>query len=218
MIIAVDGPDGAGKTTQVAQLAEWLTDQGVACHVVSKWDVFDPALHPEARFLRGTVPDELRVCVPEMPPAARSLFVMWLHAEAAARAARLGRDSVVLLDGFWMKHAAAELAHGGDPAVVEAVVAALGPVDAVVYLDIEPGEALDRKGGAISPYECGLDPERDPSSFVVQQSAIRARLLAWAERDGWLRVEPASRDETQRRIRAVVAELLGLPAAAVAPG
>lgn len=209
MIVAIDGPDGAGKSTHVRMLAAWLAAAGVPCHVVSKWDVLDAAHHPEARFLRGTDRSELGVCVAEMPALARPLFVLWLYAETAARAARLAGDGIVVLDGFWMKHAAAELVYGADAAVVDAAVASFGPVDAVLYLDIEPEEALARKGGAVTPYECGLDAALDPARFVAQQTAIRARLLEWADRDGWARIRPGPVDAMQDEIRAVVGRLVG---------
>lgn len=208
MIIAIDGPDGAGKTTQVRMLRDWLAVRGVDCEVVSKWDVFDPTRHPDARFLRGTDRAELGVCVAEMPPVARSLFVLWMYAQTAARAARVAERTLVILDGFWMKHAAAELAYGCDRALVEAALASFGSVDTVVYLDIEPAEALRRKGGALTPYECGLDAGLDPSRFLAQQTAIRARLLEWAERDGWLQVDTTSVDATQQRIRQLVADVI----------
>jgi dTMP kinase len=208
VIVAVDGPDGAGKSTHVAMLHEWMREQGIPCEVVGKWDVFDPDLHPEARFLRGVELSELRVCVAEMPTPARSLFVRWLYAEAAARAARLAGEHVVVLDGFWMKHAAAEVAYGADPELIDALVSSLGEVDAVLYLDVTPEEALRRKQGSLTPYECGLDGDRDPARFLAVQTAIRERLLGWAERDGWLCVTARSVEDVQREIRELVRGLL----------
>jgi dTMP kinase len=206
VIVAIDGPDGAGKSTHVELLRGWLERCGVDCTVVSKWDVLDAEHHPEARFLRETDRQELTACVAEMPRPARSLFIMWLYAETAARAARV--PGVVLLDGFWMKHAAAELAYGADRDLVEAIVAKLGAVDAVLYLDVTPEEALRRKGGALTPYECGLDAGRDSAKFLARQAAIRDQLLEWADRDGWLRVEGVTVEEVQTEIRRLVSELL----------
>lgn len=208
MIVAIDGPDGAGKSTHVELLRGWLERRGVACTVVSKWDVLDADVHAEARFLRGTDRGELTACVAEMPLPARSLFIGWLYAETAARAARVSGDGVVLLDGFWMKHAAAELEYGADRTLVEAIVGALGGVDAVLHLDVTPEEALRRKRGSLTPYECGLDAGRDAGKFLARQAAIRSRLLEWADRDGWLRVEGSSVDEVQAAIRRLVSELL----------
>ena len=40
MIVALDGPDGAGKSTQVRDLVEWARATGYTAIVVGKWDVF----------------------------------------------------------------------------------------------------------------------------------------------------------------------------------
>jgi dTMP kinase len=208
VIVAIDGPDGAGKSTHVELLRDWLERRGVACTVVSKWDVLDVDRHPEARFLRATDRRELTACVAEMPLPARSLFIGWLYAETAARAGRASADGVVLLDGFWMKHAAAELAYGADERLVEAIVRALGGVDAVLFLDVTPEEALRRKGESLTPYECGLDASRDTEKFLARQAAIRGQLLEWADGEGWLRVEGATIEEVQTEIRRLVSALL----------
>jgi dTMP kinase len=208
MLIAVDGPDGAGKSTHVALLADWLESQGVPCEVVSKWHVFDPDRHPAGRFLGRTDREELRECVAEMPSPARALFIMWLYAQTAARAVRPDASGVVIFDGFWMKHAAAELAYGTSPRLVEAVVAAMPPVDAVFFLDVEPEEAMRRKQGAMTPYECGLDRDLDPAKFVATQRAIVDLLREWARRDGWQRVPAGAVAATQAELRDRVWALL----------
>lgn len=201
MLIAVDGPDGAGKSTHVALLRDWLLERGTSCEVVSKWDALDPERLPEHRFLRGTTREELRVCVAEMPTPARSMFILWMYAATAARAVHLSASRLVLLDGFWMKHAAAELAYGADRRVVEAMVAAMPAVDAVFYLDVEPAEALRRKGDALTPYECGLDRRLDGSKFLWLQEQIRTTLLGWAHRDGWQIVPAGPVDRAQADLR-----------------
>jgi thymidylate kinase len=81
-------------------------------------------------------------------------------------------------------------------------------VDVVLHLDVTPEEALRRKGGALTPYECGLDAGRDTEKFLARQAAIRRQLLEWADRDGWLRVEGATLEEVQAEIRRLVSELL----------
>jgi thymidylate kinase len=213
VIVAIDGPDGAGKSTHVALLHDWLTEQGIASEVVSKWHVLDAQYHPDTRFLRGTELAEFRLCIAQMPSLARSLFIMWLYAEVVDRAAKVAPGTVVILDGFWMKHAAAELAYGCDPRLVDAIVAnmaaGIGTVDAVLYLDVEPEVALERKLQSLTPYECRLDMDRSPAHFIEQQMAIRSRLLEWADREGWLRVAASGPLEaTQREIRKLVLDLV----------
>jgi thymidylate kinase len=221
MLIAVDGPDGAGKSTHVALLADWLAARGVPCEVVSKWQVLDPDRQPESRFLRGTNRRELQRCVAEMPSPARAMFIMWLYAQTAARAVRLAADGVVLVDGYWMKHAAAELVYGTDPRAVDGMLAAMPAVDAVFHLDVDPVEALRRRQGELTPYECGLDPTLDPARFLLAQRAIRTLLTDRARRGGWHYVPPGPVEQMQAELRAQVWALLAptlVPAAAEGPG
>lgn len=208
MLIAVDGPDGAGKSSQVALLSDWLIGQGVSCQVVSKWDVLDARRHPEAGFLGGTR-DQLSACVAQMAAPARTMFILWMYAASAVRAIRLAQASLVILDGFWMKHAAAELAYGADPRLVRAMAEAMPAIDAIFYLDVEPAEALRRKQGKLTRYECGLDPSLDPAKFTDGQRDIRQRLLTWARRDGWRVIQPGSMDQTQQELRSAVWAAIG---------
>jgi thymidylate kinase len=203
MIIAMDGPDGAGKSTQIVRLARWARERGLDCRVVSKWDLFDETAHPEARFLRGTTLEELRVCISEMPTPARAMFLMWLISSAANPDTAPDCDLLVI-DGYWMKHAAAELAYGCDPRLVTAAGEAFPPVDAVVYLDVTPEAALARKGSDLSPYECGRDPACAPRSFLAHQRTVRERLLGWASARGWHVVDSSDMDAAQAAIRRIV--------------
>lgn len=205
MIVAIDGPDGAGKSTQIRMLAAWARERGLACRVVSKWDLLDAGAHPETRFLRGTTLEELRACVSEMPSPARALFLMWLISCAGGAGGIGGHDGeLVIMDGFWVKHAAAELEYGCDPEIVEALTGCLPAVDALVYLDVTPEVALARKGDDLTPYECGREPGCSPEGFLRHQRAVRARLLRWAAERGWHVLDTADRDGVQEGLRRIV--------------
>lgn len=208
MIIAVDGPDGAGKSTHAALLYDWLQEEQYDVVLLSKWDILGTCRPPEARLLRGTNQRELRDCVAQMPALARLLFIMWLYAEMATEAIARSADRIVVLDGFWMKHAAAELVYGGDHGLVDAIVRCLGSVDLVVYLDVTPAEALRRKGSELTPYECGMDFGLSHSRFLSRQAELRAILLSWCERYNWRLIPPGPVEATQKELRAVVGDAL----------
>ncbi|GGS13760.1 MULTISPECIES: thymidylate kinase [Streptomyces] len=207
MIIALDGPDGAGKSTQLARLADWAGELGVSFRTLSKWQLFDESVMPEARFLRGTRQQEIRVCIAEMPSPARMLFLGWMNTMAAHYAAA-AEEELVVLDGYWAKHAAAELLAGTHRGLVEAIMDAIAPVDRIVYFDVTPEEALRRKKGDFSPYECGRDPRCRPEDFLRHQTAVREVLLGWARDYGWDIVDTDSPQAAQERLKEIVTPLL----------
>jgi dTMP kinase len=207
VILALDGPDGAGKSTQVRGLLEWANTAGYTATVVGKWDVFRPGMVRQARFLRGTDLVELRTCIAEMPSPSRMLFLGWLNTAAATRAQHSDAD-LVILDGYWAKHAAAELLAGCPPRLVNAITAAIAPADVIVYLDVTPEEALRRKGTDLAPYECGRDPGCSPAHFLAHQAAVRKVLLDWARCYEWtiINTESLSQSIVQQRLRECVRE------------
>ncbi|MFD7081296.1 thymidylate kinase [Streptomyces sp. NPDC059918] len=205
----MDGPDGAGKSTQVKRLQSWAESQGLSFRVVGKWQVFAEAEVPQARFLRGTTLDELRVCIAEMPNPARMLFLGWLNTLAAERA-RAAEADLVVLDGYWVKHAATELLAGCPEELVDAIVHAMAPVDTVVFFDVTPEEALRRKKGDITPYECGRDPECRPETFLAHQAATRDVMLGWADRRGWDVVRANTAEAAAQQLRKLLAPKLGV--------
>jgi dTMP kinase len=207
VIVALDGPDGAGKSTQVRDLVEWAHAAGHTAAVVSKWDVFRSGMVPQARFLRGTDQDELRTCIAEMPSPSRMLFLGWLNTAAATRAQQAAEE-LVILDGYWAKHAAAELLAGCPPSLVHAITAAIAPADMVVYLDVTPEEALCRKGTDLAPYECGRDPGCSPARFLSHQTAVRDVLLDWARTNAWTIIRADSKRSVQDQLRRCVETLV----------
>ncbi|MFI1913346.1 hypothetical protein [Nocardia sp. NPDC020380] len=200
----MDGPDGAGKSSQVKRLASWAHSLDMSFRVVGKWQVLEEAAVPQARFLRGTTLDELRVCIAEMPSPSRMLFLGWLNTFAAERT-RQAEEDLVVLDGYWIKHAATELLAGCPQSLVDAIVDAMAPADLVVFFDVTPEEALRRKKGDITPYECGLDPECRPERFLSHQAAVRDVMLDWARTRGWDVIRANTADAAHHRMRTLLA-------------
>jgi len=185
LLVAVVGLDGAGKSTVVQDAALRLTAVGHPARPVDRWDVVDNPAYPTARFLKANVKD-IRTCVAAMPGPARLLFLLWLMSMAlSAEQRERSSDEVVLLDGYWMKHAASEIAYGLERGWVETMAAGLPLPDLVLYLRLPPNEAWGRKRGDLVPYECGMDPACTEASFLAHQRRIYDQLEDWSVRFRW---------------------------------
>ena len=192
MLIAFAGLDGAGKSTQTKALSERLKADGRSVKIIDKWDVLDPRIHPECRFVDSNLED-LRVCISEMKGPGRALFLFWCIALTTTRSMSEPHDYFIS-DGYWMKHAAAELAMGASRAMIEGYIEAMPRADVTLYFDVEPEIALNRKiSHDLTPYECGCDPKMRPERFLKHQTAVRGVLREWAKRDGWITID-ATRD------------------------
>ncbi|MEV0963194.1 thymidylate kinase [Streptomyces sp. NPDC049910] len=191
MIVSLVGSDGAGKSTVSRLAAERLAAAGTTIERVDRWDIVGNPAYPATRFMKPDVPDT-RLCVAEMPNPTRFLFLMWSisHALLARTPEAVRPGTVTLLDGYWMKHAAAEIVYGLDRSWAEGVVSALPVSGQVLYLRLDPKRAWERKVGRdVVPYECGMDPECARENFLAHQNRILAVLDDWAARFGWLTLD-----------------------------
>lgn len=191
MLIAIVGADGAGKSTVTALGREQLIAAGYPTRRVDRWDIVDNPAYPTAQFL---APDErqVRSCAARMSSPPRLLFLLWAAAMALLEDQREPEpDEVTLLDGYWMKHAASEIAYGLDRGWVEDVARGLPRPDLTVYLRVTPELAWERKGGRPFPYECGMDMTCSQASFLAHQRKVHGVLDEWAEQQGWAVVDGA---------------------------
>jgi len=188
-MIAIVGADGAGKSTVTAAVHERMRADGRSVRLVDRWDVVGGAEYPTAGFL---VDDSrfVRSCTARMSSVPRFLFLMWASVLSLTdRHPGRPPGEVVLVDGYWMKHAASEVAYGLDRSWVEDVTAGLPEPDLVVYLRCDAATTWQRKTGAILPYECGMDLSCAQESFLAHQETIHRVLDDWADERGWLVVD-----------------------------
>jgi dTMP kinase len=187
MIAAIVGADGAGKSTVVRAIRERL---GAHTRVIDRWDIVgDPQEYPTADFIK---PDKryVRTCTALMSPEPRLLFLLWTSiASVAERRTADPAGSVVLLDGYWMKHAASEIAYGLDQWWVEQIVAGLPGVDIVIYLRSDPETAWSRISDRVVPYECAMDLTCVKSSFIGHQQKIHDVFDKWAAWPRWVTLD-----------------------------
>jgi hypothetical protein len=121
---------------------------------------------------------------------ARAHFLLHCLAEATAQAVSSGVPWL-LLDGYWYKYLAIEIAHGAAEADVTALTAMFPEPALVLYLDVPAAVAVARKT-RFSRYESGLAVTPDATTFAAFQAKVRPVLERWAERRGWVRIDGAA--------------------------
>ncbi|MER8235558.1 thymidylate kinase [Streptomyces sp. NPDC094049] len=205
MLLALTGTDGVGKSTVSRALVTELNRRGHRARTVDRWDIVADDRYPAARFLSHDIRD-IRTCVADMPGTSRLLFLVWSMA-MALEGLREDPDEIVVVDGYWMKHAASEIVYGLEPSWVEAVVAGLPAADLTVRLGLDPSTAWRRKQGDLVPYECGMDPACAEESFLAHQRSISGHLDRWTGRHHWPTVDA---DQPLARVTAELVELVEL--------
>jgi dTMP kinase len=192
MLVAIVGSDGAGKTTISKALVHALNQMGRPARCVERWDIIANRAFPSARFLKNDLPD-IRSCVADMPPQSRFLFLLWSMSLALSGEICPNReDEIIILDGYWMKHAASEVVYGLAPEWVISVAAGLPEPQVVLRLNLTPEQAWSRKQRDIVPYECGMDESCSRESFLGHQTRLQAVLDQWSGRYGWIDINAAS--------------------------
>jgi len=194
ILIAFEGIDGTGKSTQIALLADYLTARGY--HVTT---TREPTDGPYGRKIRSlfasrhhlTAEEELALFMADRREHVRDLIKPALAA-----------GKVVLTDRYYLSTAAYQGALGHDPARIIAENEKFAPIpDLVVLLELSPAESVHRiqdlRGDSLNDFE------REDVLAAV------AAIFAGFEMDNIARVDAAaSPDQVHRQIVAKVDELL----------
>ena len=140
-LVVFEGPEGAGKTTQLKRLAERLAAIGTEFLAVRE---------PGGTQVGDAIRDILLHSEREITHAAEALLFMASRAELIARQVRpaLAKGSLVLLDRFFLSTYAYQVAGRGLPeedvrAANRLATGGLRP-DLTLLLDIPPREGLAR--------------------------------------------------------------------------
>lgn len=136
ILVAIEGVDGAGKTTISALLAQYLGERGIAC-ALSKEPTglsYGRQLRESAKSGRLSVEQELKFFLKDRID----------HAGRSIRPA-LEYGAVVILDRYYWSTAAYQGARGIDPFEIIAQNEAHVPrPDLVLLLDVDPTAGLNR--------------------------------------------------------------------------
>lgn len=187
-LVCVTGADGSGKTTQIVRLAERLARrERMKVAAVTVWDLLlDPAAQGSVPF-KG--PREVDRYLGILHPTARALFIYHCFYQALELAKR--RDpEVLLVNAYWYKYYATEVAHGGDADVLLRLAGVFEEPEITFFLRVSVEEALRRKTEP-SAYECGFPEEPGPEAFAAFQRRAHAALDALAAGRGFVELSGA---------------------------
>ncbi|MEV0355073.1 hypothetical protein AB0H71_03330 [Nocardia sp. NPDC050697] len=182
VLICVSGADASGKSTQVDALTAALTADGTDTVAAGIWDALaDPVLARHLPFRdRAAVLAYLRV----LGPAARAHFLFHaVHTGLDLALARTPR--IVLLNAYWYKYFATEVAHGGDPVALRAAVTGFPAPALTFHLRVTPETALARRGER-SDYESGYG---DAARFLEFQRRSHRELDRLGAELGWVELD-----------------------------
>ncbi len=148
--IVITGPDGSGKSTLCKRLtAEWHKRYGTNyCNEIAIWDFF---LHKNAPYQSK---QELMNDLPKLDDMSRMRLIMSLLKMAFDVRLEENRH-VYVVNGFWYKYAASELAYGVRLGAIQSEVKDFPVPDFVFLLDVPTKITALRKNNESSPYERG---------------------------------------------------------------
>lgn len=168
LLVAIEGIDGAGKSTLARSLAASLRARGLAC-VLSK----EPTAGPWGQQLRASA-------ATGRLGAARELELLMLDRQehvAQLIAPALARSEVVILDRYYFSNIAYQGAEGLDPADIQQRNEAFAPVpDLLLLLDADPAVGLARiaaRGDVANAFETVENLRRCRAIFLTTPAPSR---------------------------------------------
>ena len=137
-LVALEGIDGTGKSTQAKRLTDFFREQGYAvAHLC------EPTVSPWGRRLREAMTAGRRVLAPSQE---LDLFLQDRRYDVAAHIQpALASHKLVLMDRYYFSTVAYQGARGIDPETIRRLNEGFAPVpDAVFLLLVSPAQALER--------------------------------------------------------------------------
>lgn len=172
LLICISGGDGSGKSTQVAALEKQLTDRGIHTATATIWDPFtDPFV---AERLPFRTREDVFAYVRILGPGARGYFLFhWMR--LAFDRALAHSPNILLINAYWYKYFATEIAHGADPKTLRACTQGFPTPHHTFYLRITPETALSRNTTAATTKAATATNELSSNS----SAAASAHLTNW---------------------------------------
>jgi len=204
-LIVLEGPDGVGRSTQIALLREWLESEGYAVTVTGLKRSKLAGKGLKAAMQGHTLGDTT------MNLFYATDFVDRLEREILPA---LGAGFVVLTDRYIYSIIARAQVRGADPLWVRNVLGFALVPDAIFYLQADLAQLVPRVLNArgFDYWESGIDilPGRDYyDSYVEYQARLLAQFDAIADEFGFVRIDGnQSILDVFRTLRANIQELV----------
>jgi dTMP kinase len=138
-LVAIEGIDGAGKTTQARRLVEALHARGISARYTK-----EPTDGPHGRALRASA------VTGRLPPEEELALFVADRREHVATELRpaLAEGEVVVVDRYYLSTAAYQGARGLDPVAILAANEAFAPIPGLcLLLDLDPAAGVARVRG-----------------------------------------------------------------------
>ena len=205
-LIVVEGADGSGRSTQIAQLVDWLETCGHATVQVG--------------LKRSTLVSEELERAQDGNILSRTTLALFYATDFADQLENIMMPAlragfIVLADRYIYTLMARDLVRGMDEAWLKNLYSIALEPDAVFYLEVEPEELVQRnlsKNATLDYWESGMDLglSRDMfDSFVTYQTAMQAQFRRMQKTYGFTIVDAnrpmeAVNEELKRKIGAVL--------------
>ncbi len=190
-LIAMEGIDGAGKTTQARMLVRWLNDRGLRAHYTR-----EPTDGPIGKILREMA------SMRDVEPRVEALLFAAdrLHHVSEVINPLLSKGYIVVSDRYIHSSLAYQSETTGQPNWVKEINRFAPQPNLAILLDVEPSVGLGRIKGERSRFE-------DPALL----ERIRRNYLEMAGRGEMVVVDAGENVERVfERVRRVVSEFLNL--------
>lgn len=176
-LIVVEGPDSAGRSTQIRLLRDWLERKGYASAQTGL---------KRSKLVGQKLQDVMRGY--SLGPLTFSLYYATDLADQIENVIvpALGADFIVLADRYIYTPIVRDVVRGVDSKWIEGVFGFAIVPDLVLYLDVKPEVLAERVLGNLhylDYWESGMDIHRDGdmyASFISYQNQIRQHFLEMA--------------------------------------
>jgi dTDP-4-amino-4,6-dideoxygalactose transaminase/thymidylate kinase len=223
--IVLEGPDGAGKTTLAAMVADAMADRGMR-HVSRRQTATGS---PFAGRLMRHLADMLW----DSGDATDLSDAFWVHSQAAwfiAHAEQVVAPALaeghVIVDGWYYKLWSKLLMQGYSRGELDELFVRVPAPDEVILLDVDPAVVWRRKADIFRPTELGMHAgfaadTLGEKTFLEYQSEGLVNFRKFANEYGWTVLQvPGDHDETEtaKELSTLVGGLLDVPSAATPLG